>query len=198
MLEQLDRDLFLLLNGLHAPWLDVPMWYISWTATWIPLFVFICWYAWKKFNIKFMLLLLVAAGISVAITDRVSVVVFKNQVERYRPTHNLEIKDKVHTVITPEGKEYRGGLYGFVSSHAANFSGITLLMVLWFRKKSRWWYLLFLWLFLIAYSRIYLGVHYPADLLVGGLVGLASGLLVFSLQQWLLKKYKIYPEQQSV
>jgi len=156
------------------------MWYISLTATWIPLFLFFCWYAYKKKGGKFLVILLITAAASVAITDLISVHAFKETVQRYRPTHNLEIGHLVKTVNTPDGEEYRGGMFGFVSSHAANFGGITILLFLHFRKYSKWWYLLFVWLGIIAYSRIYLGVHYPADLLAGAILGVCIGYFAYA------------------
>jgi undecaprenyl-diphosphatase len=186
-LEHIDRSLFLHLNDVHAPWLDVVMWYVSWTATWIPLFLFFCWYAYRKRGAKFLLILLGSAALSVALTDFISVNGFKETVQRYRPTHNTEIGHLVQTVLKPNGDEYRGGLYGFVSSHAANFGGITTLLFLFFRPYSRWWYLLFLWLALIAYSRIYLGVHYPADLIAGAILGITIGFFMFKVAERLLK-----------
>jgi undecaprenyl-diphosphatase len=188
-LENIDQSLFLHLNDVHAPWLDVVMWYVSWTATWIPLFVFFLWYAYKRGGAKFMFTLLVSAAICVALTDLISVHGFKETVQRYRPTHNTEIGHLVKTVVKPNGEEYRGGIYSFVSSHAANFGGITILIFLFFRRFSKAWYLLFPWLILIAYSRIYLGVHYPSDLIAGGLLGALIGLLIYSL----VKKF-IFPK----
>lgn len=181
VIENIDRKLFLALNDVHNPTMDIIMWYVSWTATWIPLFVFFCWYAWKKKGVRFMTVVIISCAICVALTDLISVYAFKETVQRYRPTHNLEIGHLVQTVNKPNGEEYRGGLYGFVSSHAANFGGITFLIFLYFRSYSKWWYLLFLWLILISYSRIYLGVHYPADLIAGAILGVSIGYFVYKL-----------------
>jgi undecaprenyl-diphosphatase len=191
-LENIDQSLFLQLNDVHAPWLDVVMWYVSWTVTWLPLFVFFLWYAFKKGGTKLLLTVLLSAAVCVALTDLISVHGFKETVQRYRPTHNVEIGHLVKTVIKPNGEEYRGGIYGFVSSHAANFGGITVLVFLFFRSYSKGWYLLFPWLILIAYSRIYLGVHYPSDLIAGGFLGGVTGIGIYYLvRKFILPKIDV-------
>lgn len=137
-----------------------------------------------------MLILLLASAVCVSLTDLISVHGFKENVQRYRPTHNTEIGHLVKTVSKPNGEEYRGGIYGFVSSHAANFGGITILLFLFFRKYSKWWYLLFPWCILIAYSRIYLGVHYPSDLFAGAMLGIAVGCFVYwAVRKWIFPKF---------
>jgi len=187
-LENIDRELFLALNDVHSPWLDTVMWYVSWTVTWIPLFIFFLYYSYKKRGLKFTGILLLSCAVCITLTDLISVHLFKEVFQRYRPTHNEEIKHLVKTVIKPNGEEYLGGQYGFISSHAANFGAITFLLFFHFRKYSNWWYLLFAWLGLIAYSRIYLGVHYPSDLFVGALLGAIIGYLVYRLSLIILKK----------
>ena len=103
---------------------------------------------------------------------------FKDIFLRFRPTHNIEIKEIIHTYIKSNGEEYRGGLYGFVSSHAANFFALSTYLYLVFKEQSRWWSLIFVWSIIIAYSRIYLGVHYPLDVIGGALLGISIGYLV--------------------
>lgn len=165
------------------------MWYVSWTATWIPLFIFFVYYAYRKGGIKFMGVLLLSAAICIVLADVISVHGFKENFERYRPTHNLKIGPLVKTVIKPNGEEYRGGQYGFLSSHAANFGAVSFLLFLHFRRYSKWWYLLFAWLGLIAYSRIYLGVHYPSDIVAGALLGVTIGYFIYRVSQaWLKPK----------
>lgn len=186
-IEQIDRDLFLWLNGMNTPFMDPIMWYISQAWSWTPLFLFIAYYAFKKGGFKLLLLVVAGAGISVAITDPVSVHLFKNVFQRYRPSHNLEIKDLVHAVKRPGGDFYHGGKYGFISSHAANFMGIGIYLILILRRFSRFWWLLLGWVALIGYSRIYLGVHYPLDIAVGFIVGALAGILVYQI----VKRVKI-------
>lgn len=178
-LELLDRNLFLLLNSPHSDLLDTIMWYISTTFLWIPLYAFFLFYAFKKGNWKFTLYLLLGVIACVALADLLSVHAFKNVFERHRPTHNLDIMDQVKTVLRPNGEEYRGGLYGFVSSHAANVSAIATFVILSFKHINKKWWLLALWAVLIMYSRIYLGVHYPSDILGGSLLGITIGCTIF-------------------
>ena len=100
---------------------------------------------------------------------------------RYRPSHNLNLQGLVHSV-----NGYTGGLYGFVSSHAANSFGIAIFTALFL--KNRWyWNLILLWAVLVSYSRIYLGVHYPSDVLSGAFLGAFWAGILFLLTRKLLK-----------
>ena len=180
-LEQFDQSLFLWLNGLHADWLDPIFWYISASWPWFPLFAFILWYAYRKGGWRLTLTLVGSSGLAVLLSDRISVELFKEVFERYRPTHNSDIGDLVHTVIKPNGEEYRGGLYSFVSSHATNFTALTTLFILFLKSYDRRWWWLVLWAALICYSRIYLGVHYPADLVCGALLGFVIGYIIYKI-----------------
>ncbi len=174
-LEAIDRRLFLWLNGFHAPWLDQVMYYLTEATVWIPMYLILLWLIYRVYNWKVMLWTLLAVGIIVTICDRTSVELFKEVFQRYRPSRNLEIMDVVHTV-----NNYRGGLYGFVSSHATNHFGIATFLYLLLKGKygmrASW---LFLYAAIISYTRIYLGVHYPGDILGGALLGSTVGVLVF-------------------
>lgn len=177
-LEQFDRDLFLFLNGLRADWLDPLMYLISQGWFWLPLFgLFIYKLVQAYPGGRNRIIVFGAVALTLGITDAGSNWALKKQVKRYRPTHNIEIKDQVHTVTNFNGEEYRGGLYSFVSGHSANYFGLATILF-WLLGKKRSWRWLFLWAALIAYSRIYLGVHYPADLFFGGLLGVLAGSLV--------------------
>lgn len=158
--------------------MDTVMWYVSTTVLWIPLYAFFLYYAFRKGNWKYALYILLAVVACVALADLLSVHAFKNVFMRYRPTHNIEIMDIVKTVNKPNGSEYRGGIYGFVSSHAANVSAIATFVILAFKQFSRKWWLLIIWACVIMYSRIYLGVHYPGDILGGMILGITIALII--------------------
>ena len=176
-LEQIDRDLFLWLNALHAHWLDYPMVLISEKRFWIPLYLFLSYLLYKHYGWKATLWALLGAALVITAADRISVECFKEVFLRYRPSWNTELADQIHLVDS-----YRGGKYGFVSSHAANHFAIGTYLFLLLRKfYPKGAYLLLVWAVLVAYSRIYLGVHYPADVAVGGLVGAAIGWLIYLL-----------------
>jgi len=178
-LEQFDRDLFLYLNGLHVDWLDPVMWWLSSIVLMIPVFGFVFYYAYKKGKIRLTLIIIGGLGLCVLLSDRISVEFFKEVFQRYRPTHNTEIGDLVHTVIKPNGEEYRGGTFSFVSSHATNAMSMALFSFLHLRRFNKKWSLLFLWVAIVSYTRIYLGVHYPADLVCGAILGAIIGGIVY-------------------
>ena len=175
ILVEYDRALFLFLNGLNNSTLDFIMFWVSDSKIWTPFYLLLLYFLYKEFGFKGVLFASVMVVIAVALADQASVNLFKNVFMRYRPSHNLEIKDMVHIV-----NEYRGGMYGFVSSHAANSFVIATTVGKLLRNKNA---LLALWLWaaLISYSRIYLGVHYPLDLICGGFLGISIALLIASI-----------------
>jgi len=176
-LESIDRHLFLLINGLHSPIIDKLMLYVSGISLWIPLFLWILFALYKAYPGKQLLWVLLAIVASITITDRLSVEAFKEVFLRYRPCYNTEIQSMVHLV-----KDSCGGKFSFISSHASNFSGIAMLifMLLKFEYKNIGWFLA-LWVLLISYSRIYIGVHYPADVIGGIIFGSVVGWLIYKL-----------------
>jgi len=162
-----DSTLFLFLNGIHAPLFDGIMWAISNKYTWLPLYfsvIFMVIKYWKKESGWIILALIMC----IVIADQVSSGLIKQWVERPRPSHAVDLSGLVHLV-----NGYTGGRFGFVSSHAANSVGFALLSSLLFRHKT-YTISIFGWAVLTAYSRIYLGVHYPLDILGGTVVGLGA------------------------
>lgn len=182
-LELLDRELFLTINGFHAPMFDSLMYYVSQIWVFLPVFFYWLYLVYNKTGAKKLLILLGFFVLLIVLTDQTSNQI-KHVVKRYRPTHNIEIQSKVHIV-----NEYRGGIYGFFSGHATNSFGVAMILFLLFDKKSIVFrYSFFLWAFLTAYSRVYLGVHYPSDIFVGTIVGLFWGYLIYKLIQYTFKK----------
>lgn len=172
----------LFLNGLHSPFLDVLMWWMTKIWLWLPILAIVLWLMWKHYRKKLYLILAFFA-LSITMSDQISVFI-KDKVQRSRPSHNVEISDNLHFHQYKNGEFYKGGNYGFVSSHAANSFGVMLLFLYFFKPvKQRLWWIFPLWAILFCYTRIYLGVHYPLDILCGALVGICCGL--FSL--WLYR-----------
>ncbi len=183
-LKLLDRELFLYLNGFHSTLTDELMYNISKVWVFFPLFAWWFYLVLRKCGWKKTLLLAAFMGLLVGFTDQSSNQV-KHGVKRYRPSHNLEIMDKVHIL-----HDYKGGQYGFFSGHSANCFGIAMLLFLLFSTRSLWFRsIFFLWAAITAYSRIYLGVHYPSDIFIGFLAGLFWGYVVYRLIQFTFKKY---------
>ena len=180
-LSTLDTSLTLAINSCHSPFFDNFFYIYTQTWVWIPAIVVLLVWMWRKWGIRS---LYVVAGIALCIllSDQISSSLLKPLVARLRPTHNPEIADLIHTV-----NGYRGGRYGFVSSHAANAATFVTFTALVFRNRL-YTILLSLWAFFTAYSRVYLGVHYVGDVLCGALIGVLGGMGVYFVLKPLLSK----------
>jgi len=188
--QYLDTQLFLFLNGLHNGFWDFVMYWFSNKFIWIPLYIYILYLLYKHYKKNFLFILL-AIVLLVSASDLISVYLFKNVFMRLRPCHNPELEGLVHLV-----KGHCGGQYGFISSHAANhFAIATLLSFLLGHRIKYFSSLIFIWAAVIAYSRIYLGVHYPGDVIAGAVVGVIIGSIIGKIVKVLLLQSKQVREQ---
>ena len=183
-LNDIDSDALLAVNGLHDVFQDAFWWML--TAKWSSLLL-VLGLAWVLMhqNRRHALLLLGMLALTVLVADQVSSGLIKHLVERLRPTHDPSLENAVHVI-----NGYRGGLYGFVSSHAANFFAVSTLVALVMRHRVVTLGL-FTWAVLQCYSRVYLGVHYPGDILGGIVVGVLAGLLIWFLMRWIERRWHI-------
>lgn len=170
-----DVEAFLWLNNLHASWLDPIMYFLTHTVAWTPLF-FVLLYLIVKVYGKYSWIFLIGLTLTIACADQVTSSLMKPHFERLRPSRDPAISEMVHIV-----NDYRGGRFGFASSHAANTFGVATFLVLLLRKRYPLIGWLFLWAALVSYTRIYLGVHYPGDLIVGGALGALFGWFFYRL-----------------
>lgn len=182
-LIRFDQQLLLALNGSDSVWLDQVMLYVTRTSTWIPLFVALLLMLLRLRLWREVLMVVVCLALVVLLCDQFASSLCKPLFQRYRPSHEPALLGMVDLV---NGR--RGGLYGFISSHAANTFGVFMFTTLYLRRTltSRWLLILssvtvFLWACLSSYSRIYLGLHYPGDIFFGILAGLFFGWLIYRL-----------------
>lgn len=183
-LSEIDHALFIFLNGLHNNFLDFLMLWITNKFTWFPFYlVLIAWLIvrYKKQGIVIVLM----AVLVIALSDQVTSSFMKPYFHRLRPCHDPGIMNSVHLVTSC------GGSFGFCSSHAANSFGLAMIIFLITGKDYKWTKYLFIWAGLVAYSRVYVGVHFPGDILAGAMSGCIFGLLIYYLYRKLPDRWRI-------
>jgi len=187
-LDHIDRAFFLFLNGFHNPFFDQGMFGATKSLLWVPLYLFFLFFVIRKYKWN-ALVIVVFAAIMIMVSDQLSNVV-KDTVQRLRPSNQPGLM--VHIV-----EAYKGGTYGFYSAHASNTSSVVVLMFILLGRK--YWYVTIpaiLWSLLTSYTRIYLGVHYPGDILAGWIAGGLVGFLFGKSAQWTVNRInqrKQYP-----
>ena len=184
-LNQLDTKFFIFLNSINSPFWDEVMWWISGSKSWIPMYLIIIAFIIYKYKWR-AIITLVFIALVVTLADQISVKAFKEVFQRLRPCHNPELQDIVHLV-----KNKCGGKFGFVSSHAANTFGVAFFLSKLFKNK-KFSIFIFIWASIVSYSRIYLGVHFPFDVLGGAILGGLIGYLVYLLYNFTLHKLSKY------
>ena len=174
MLKAMDTMVFLTVNSHHNAYFDSVMWLVSGKLIWVPMYVSLFFVLLKNYSYKVVFAILLAIGVVILFTDSFTAQVIRPWVCRLRP-RNLDnpMSSMVHIV---DG--YRGGAYGFPSNHASNTWGLAFFITFLFRRYKLTFFF-FLWALLVCYSRMYLGVHYFGDLLIGGLLALAGASTVF-------------------
>lgn len=192
-LEKIDADLLLLINGAHNSFIDQLMWVVSGKIVWIPFGLLLIFMTYRRAGVKTTLFLILGTVLCFLLADQLSVHLFKETFQRYRPSHNLILSDQLHYHVYENGELYKSGMYGFISSHASNFFAFSMFMFLYLKSTYRrigW--VLFVICVLVAYSRVYLGVHYPSDVIAGGFFGSVIGVVVFA---FIRKLSQLYPSK---
>ncbi len=183
-LTAIDRELFIRINDLNNSFFDIVMFWVSHKYFWIwfyliLVFFIIRYYKYKTIIIFFFIVL------TIFLSDQISVHLFKNMFERLRPCHDPDLAGQVHLI-----RGHCGGMYGFVSSHAANSFALFGLLSMLFKDHNKLLvFILLFWAFLVSYSRVYAGVHYPADVFFGALLGLFIGWGVYKLLITILNRF---------
>ena len=185
-LIQLDKELFLFLNGLgNTNWDDFWM-FVTNKLSSFPIYLILLVLAYKQLGLRKTLIALATVAILILVTDQLANF-FKYGVQRLRPCYDQEVSTMMRLV-----KNSCGGKFGYFSAHAANSFAIATFITFLLMSKYRFiGFLLFFWAIIVAYSRIYIGVHFPLDVLTGVVIGLGMGWLFAKLYIFALHKFQL-------
>ena len=180
---QYDTELFIYLNSLGSKTWD-PFW-LAYTSkfNWIPFYALLLYLIYRKIGAKPMLITIAVVALMITVTDQVTNL-FKHGFQRMRPCHLAEMIDSMRLV-----RDGCGGRYGFFSGHASNTMAAAIFIGMTLKRRFKYLiYILIVWAFLMAYSRVYIGVHYPIDIVLGMAFGVLTGYLFYRLNEYLIKK----------
>lgn len=189
MLEELlhlDKDVFLYLNGLGTTTWDNFWQFISSKFSAIPIYIFLLLVSYRKYGLKSTMVLLISVGLLITVSDQLSNF-FKYGLGRLRPCHDSDVSGIMRLV-----KSYCGGKYGYFSAHASNSFAIAVFFGIILKSELKYAPIfLLLWSALVAYSRVYIGVHFPLDIFTGALIGTLFGWLFVKLYIFALRKFSL-------
>nr|WP_294825220.1 phosphatase PAP2 family protein [uncultured Flavobacterium sp.] len=178
-INEIDTKLFLWLNGQHSPFFDQLMYWASNKLFWIPFYAFLAYLLVREYKRQSIYIFL-SIGILITLCDQIASHVIKNVAQRLRPSHEPSLSGLIH--LSDAGP---GGRYGFISSHSANAFGLATFLILLLPKKyNTLKCVLACWAVLVAYSRIYNGVHYPGDVIVAALLGILLNYAVIRIYKY--------------
>ncbi len=173
-LEAVDQQITIFLNGFHSPVMDQVMWVITNKFTWIPLYALLIFYLFK-YHKKEAWFWLVGIVILIVITDQFTSSFLKPLTERLRPCHDPDLQGLIHNY------KKCGGQFSFVSGHSANSFAIATFFFLLLKSRLKFIWTLFIFAVIVAYSRVYLGVHFLGDILAGGIIGCIFAFIIYKI-----------------
>lgn len=173
---EIDQDLLFAANGNHTPFLDDFMYIVTGKLVWIPFYAFLIFLMQRCFGWKRTGLALIGIALMILMADQICSHVIRPAVCRLRPSNPDNPISQFITLV----HGVKAGRYGFPSCHAANSAALATFLIMQFRTRAMT-ILMVIWMLLLSYSRVYMGVHYPTDILVGWLVGSFSAMTIWIL-----------------